>query len=219
MRDGGRGSETAPDADREPVILPRKNPSKGDLGLPMLPWGSMETFTCNLAPNSKEEEPWLAHEVSASIQFVAGAQRRGARVGLERSDPGKVASVLVELARGMSQSRARSQFKLSGKVVSRLVRDHQELLERTHAWRAETGARLAVKASRAFEEKLDRILDDPETLDRTPMRDFALAYRVTLDQQRTALAACPTPTRTSRLTLEDARKAIKDAKRRIHNLS
>ena len=49
-------------------------------------------------------------------------------------------------------------------------------------------------------------------------RDFVLAYQVTLDQQRTALAACPTPTRTSRVTLEDARKAIEDAKM-IHNLS
>ena len=74
-------------------------------------------------------------------------------------------------------------------------------------------SRLAVKASRAFEEKLDRILDDPEMLDRTPIRDFVLAYQVTLDQQRTALAACRTPVRTTRVTLEDARGAIEEAKR------
>ena len=179
----------------------------------------METLTCDLAPNSAEEVRWLAGEVADSIRFVARAQRRGGRMGMERTNPSKAAALLVELARGTSQLRIRGKFGVSGKVVSRLVRDHQELLERTHAWRAETGARLAVKASRAFEEKLDRILDDPETLDRTPVRDLVLAYQITLDQQRTALAACPTPTRTSRLTLEDARKAIKDAKRRIHNLS
>jgi len=33
-------------------------------------------------------------------------------------------------------------------------------------------------------------------------------------QQRIALAACPTPTRTTRVTLEDTRKAIEDAKTR-----
>ena len=93
------------------------------------------------------------------------------------------------------------------------MRDHRELLERTHTWHVETSSRLASKASRAFEEKLDRILNDPEMFDRTLIREFVLAYQVTLDQQRTALAACPTPTRASRVTLEDARKAIEDAKR------
>ena len=47
------------------------------------------------------------------------------------------------------------------------------------------------------------------------MRDFVLAYQDTLDQQRTALATCPIPTRISKVSLEDARKAIEDAKRRI----
>jgi len=133
-------------------------------------------------------------------------------MGLERSNPEKAAAVLTEMARGTSQLRTRSKFKLSGKVMHRLVNDHQELLERTLAWRAEMSSRLAVKASRAFEEKLDRILDDPEMLDRTPIREFALADQVTLDQQRTALAACRTPARTSRITLEEARKAIEEAK-------
>ena len=75
------------------------------------------------------------------------------------------------------------------------------------AWRAEMSSRLAVKASRAFEEKLDRILDDPEMLDRTPIREFVLAYQVTLDQQRTALAACPSQTRTTRVHLRTRRAA------------
>jgi hypothetical protein len=47
------------------------------------------------------------------------------------------------------------------------------------------------------------------------MRDFVLAYQVTLDQQRTALAACPTQTRTTRVTLEDAREAIEEPKRHV----
>ena len=176
----------------------------------------MEALTCNLAPNTKEEERWLAREVSASIQFVARAQRRQSRTGMERTNPSKAAAVLVELARGTSQLRTRGKFGVSGKVVSRFVRDHQPLLEATHLWRAETGARLAVKASRAFEEKLDRILDEPQTLDRTPMRDLLLAYKITIDQQRAALAECPSPTPTrSGVTLADAKKAIEDAKRRI----
>ncbi len=127
---------------------------------------------------------------------------------LESSNPEKAVTVLTEMARGTSQLRSRSKFKLSGKVMCRLVRDHQALLERTIAWRAETSSRLAMKASTAFEKKFDQILDDPETLDRTSMRDFVLAYQVTLDQQRTAVAACRTPTRTTRVTLKYARKAI-----------
>ena len=177
--------------------------------------GSVEALVCHPAPNSEEEARWLAREVSASIRFVARAQRKQSRTGLERSNPEKVAAVLTEMARGTSQLRARSKFKLSGKLMHRLVRDHQELLERTLAWRAETSSRLAVKSSRAFEEKLDRILDDPETLDRTPIREFVLAYQVTLDHQRTALAACPAPTRTKRVTLEDARQAIEEAREHV----
>ena len=134
-------------------------------------------------------------------------------MGLERSNPEKAAAVLTEMARGTSQLRTRSKFKLSGKVMHRLVNDHQELLERTLAWRAEVSSRLAVKTSRAFEEKLDRILDDVGLLNKTSLRELALAYHVTLDQQRTALAACRTPVRTTRVTLEDARGAIEEAKR------
>ena len=174
--------------------------------------GSVEALLCHPAPNSEEEARWLAREVSASIRFVASNQRKQSRIGLERSNPEKAAAVLTEMARGTSQLRTRSKFKISGKVIDRLVRDHQELLERTLAWRAETSSRLAVKASRAFEEKLDRVLDDVELLNKTSLRELVLAYQVTLDQQRTALAACPTPTRTTRVTLEDARKAIEKAR-------
>ena len=218
VSDGGRGSGRATGQNLEPVDLPRKNSCKGDLGLLHVTMGFVETLACPPcppAPNSEEEARWLAEEVSASIQFVARAQRRQSRTGLERSNPEKVATVLTEMARGMSQFRARSRFKLSGKVICRIVRDHQELLERTHAWRVETSSRLAAKASRAFEEKLDHVLGDPETLQKTPMRDLVLAYKVTLDQQRTALAPCPSPTRTIRVTLEDAREAIETARKTI----
>ena len=174
--------------------------------------GSVEALVRPPAPNSEEEARWLAGEVSASIQFVARAQRRQSRMGLERSNPEKAAAVLTEMARGMSQFRARAKFGVSGKVTCRLVRDHRELLERTHTWRVETSSRLAAKVSRAFEEKLDHVLGDPEALQRTPVRDLVLAYQITLDQQRHALAACPTPPRTRRVTLEDAREAIEAAK-------
>ena len=184
---------------------------KGGL-VPRVYNGSVEAIVCHPIPNSEEEARWLAREVSASICFVASNQRKQSRIGLERSNPEKAAAVLTEMARGTSQLRTRSKFKISGKVIDRLVRDHQELLERTLAWRAETSSRLAVKASRAFEEKLDRILDDVELLNKTSLRELVLAYQVTLDQQRTALAACPTPTRTTRVTLEDARKAIEKAR-------
>ena len=90
--------------------------------------------------------------------------------------------------------------------------DHRELLEATHRWRAARGARIAAKASRAFEEKLDRILGDREMLDRTSIREFVMAYKITHDEERTALAACPTPARTSRVTLDDAKRASEAAK-------
>jgi hypothetical protein len=154
----------------------------------------------------------LAREVSASIRFVASNQRKQSRIGLERINPEKAAAVLTEMARGTSQLRTRSKFKLSGKVMDRLVRDHQELLEHTLAWRAERSARLTQKASRAFEEKLDRILGDIETLDKTPIRELVIAYKVTLDQHHSALAECPSPSRTPKVTIEDVRKAIEDTK-------
>ena len=92
--------------------------------------GFVEALACHPAPNSEGEARWLAREVSASIQFVAGAQRRGARVGLERTNPERAAAILTEMA-STSQVCARRRFKISGKLVSRLAMDHRELLERT----------------------------------------------------------------------------------------
>ncbi len=174
--------------------------------------GSVEALACPPTPNSEEEARWLAGEVSSSIQFVARAQRRGSRLGLERSNPERAAAILTEMA-GTSQTVARRKFRLSGKLVSRLAMDHRELLEATHRWRAARGARIAAKASRAFEEKLDQILADREMLEKTPILGLIRAWQTASDQERAALAACPTPTPTrSRVTLEDARKAIEAAK-------
>ena len=175
----------------------------------------MEALACHPAPNSEEEARWLAGEVSSSIEFVARAQRRGSRLGLERINPEKAAAVLTEMA-GTSQAVARRKFQLSGKLVSRLAMDHRELLEATHRWRAARGARIAAKASRAFEEKLDQILADREMLEKTPILGLIHAYQTAFDQERAALAARPTPTPTrSRITLADAKKAIEAAKRNV----
>ena len=65
----------------------------------------MEALACNLAPNSEEEARWLVREVSASIRFIARAQRKQSRMGMERSNPEKAAAVLTEMARGRSQLR------------------------------------------------------------------------------------------------------------------
>ena len=175
----------------------------------------MEALACHPAPNSEEEARWLAGEVSSSIEFVARAQRRGSRLGLERSNPERAAAILTEMA-GTSQAVARRKFKVSGKVVGRLAIDHRELLERTAGWRAARGARIAAKASRAFEEKLDQILGDREMLEKTPILGLIHAYQTAFDQERAALAARPTPTPTrSRITLADAKKAIEAAKRNV----
>jgi hypothetical protein len=117
---------------------------------------------------------------------------------------------------GTSQTVARRKFRLSGKLVSRLAMDHRELLERTAGWRAARGARIAAKASRAFEEKLDQILGDREVLEKTPILGLIRAWQTASDQERAALAARPTPTPTrSRITLADAKKAIEAAKRNV----
>ena len=194
--------------------MPRKKSCKGALVSPVY-HGSVEALACPPTPNSEEEARWLAGEVSSSIQFVARAQRRGSRLGLERSNPERAAAILTEMA-GTSQTVARRKFQLSGKLVSRLAMDHRELLEATHRWRAARGARIAAKASRAFEEKLDRILSDREMLDRTSIREFVMAYKITHDEERTVLAACPTPAPTrSKVTLEDAEAAIEAAKANV----
>ena len=134
---------------------------------------------------------------------------------MERTDPERAAAILTEMA-GTSQAVARRKFKVSGKVVGRLAIDHRELLERTAGWRAARGARIAAKASRAFEEKLDQILGDREVLEKTPILGLIRAWQTASDQERAALAARPTPTPTrSRITLADAKKAIEAAKRNV----
>jgi hypothetical protein len=163
-------------------------------------------------PGSEPEARWLAREISASIAFVADGQRRLPRMGLERRNAARAGAILTSLARGISRARIRSEFKLSGKVLARLVIDHRDLLERTRAWRVQTASRLATKAATALEAKLDILLEDPAALAKATVKDLCLTFAITTDQQRAALAECPRVRETAKITIQDALDAIETAK-------
>ena len=75
---------------------------------------------------------------------------------------------------------------------------------------------LQLKAADALERKLDRVLDNEESLDKINAKDLALTYGIVTDKQRVIHGeAGVTVTHEHKVTLEDAQKAIEDAKSKV----
>jgi hypothetical protein len=166
-------------------------------------------------PNSEEEQRWLASEVAASVETVGQTQRMRNIMGLERRDPERAARIVTELARGTSRQRIRTNLKVGGKVLTRLVADHHELLARTRAWRVQTSSRLASKTAAALEAKLDGLLEDPELLHKTSVKDLAVCYAIASDKERAARGEMPVVRHEHKVSIDDARLAIEAACNRI----
>jgi hypothetical protein len=78
-------------------------------------------------------------------------------------------------------------------------RDHAEVLQRTHAWRAESATRLQLKVASALEAKLDDVLGSDEKMSKTSVRALALCYGITVDKERAIHDEPPVPEQRSKM--------------------
>ncbi len=174
-----------------------------------------KTEFASYMPDSPEEADWLAEEVSGSVRFVADQQRTRRRSGLEVQDPAKAGAVLTALASGQSCRSIQKEHRIGSKALSRMRRDHAEVLQRTHAWRAESATRLQLKAASALEAKLNDVLASEGTMSRTSVRELALCYGITVDKERAIHDERPAPEQRSKVTIDDAMDAIATAKAKL----
>ena len=85
-------------------------------------------------------------------------------------------------------------------------------MEATRSHRSLKATKLQLKAADALEKKLDRVMDDEESLDKVSVKDLALSYGITTDKQRSIHGEGTVVSHEVKGTLEDARAAIDEAK-------
>jgi hypothetical protein len=174
-----------------------------------------KTDLVSYKPGSPEEADWLAEEVSASIRFVADQQRTRHRSGLEVQDPARAGAVLTALANGQPCRSIQKEHRIGSKTLSRMRRDHAGVLQRTHAWRAESATRLQLKASAALEAKLDHLMESEEAMSKANVRELVLCYGITSDQERMINCDAPVSAPDKKVSIEDAMLAIQQAKANV----
>ena len=164
------------------------------------------------APGSEEEE--LSREIADSVAFIAqnGSNRSGR---LENRDPEKAAQVIALLCRGIPNRTIIAQSGAGKKTLQRLRADHAEVIERTKHYRAVQATRLQLKAADALEKKLEDVLADDEVRAKTSVKDLAMGFGIATDKQRVIHGEGTVVTHEHKVTLEDARAAIEEAKKEV----
>jgi hypothetical protein len=163
---------------------------------------------------ASEEELRLAQEIADSVAFIARhGTTRSAR--MENLDPEKAARAIALLCRGIPARTIMEQVGATKKTLMRLRKDHSEVIERTKHYRAVQATRLQLKAADALEKKLEDVLEDDEVRAKTSVKDLAMGYGIATDKQRIIHGEGTVVTHEHKVTLEDARAAIEEAKKEV----
>lgn len=64
-------------------------------------------------------------------------------------------------------------------------------------------------------KKIDRILQDDALLDKTPLNVLAISGAVHVDKAEVLAGRVPSPPSSPKITLEDAQRAIEEARRKV----
>ena len=145
-----------------------------------------------LAPGTPEDDDKLAKAIYDSVDFVAKENKKRGITSTEVKNPERACAILALICRR-----------------------HSEIVEATRTHRSLKATQLQLKAADALEKKLDRVLDDEEKLDKISVKDLALGFGITTDKQRAIHGEGSVVTHEHKVTLEDARKAIDDAKAEV----
>lgn len=169
-------------------------------------------------PGNPDDDIKLAEEIAASVEYVAECNRRpgGGESILEAKDPARAAATLAAICRGVPERTIKKEIGTHFKTIRGLKRRHSDIIRSTRVHRSMKATALQLKAADALERKLDRVLDNEESLDKINAKDLALTYGIVTDKQRVIHGeAGVTVTHEHKVTLEDAQKAIEDAKSKV----
>tara|TARA_Y100001938_G_scaffold151094_1_gene245919 strand:+ start:83 stop:640 length:558 start_codon:yes stop_codon:yes gene_type:complete len=165
------------------------------------------------APGTPEDDEKLAEAIYDSVCFIAEEKRkRGSTSVLEIRSPERACAILGMVCRAVPERTICKEMRTGFDVIRALKRRHAEIVEATRSHRSLKATKLQLKAADALEKKLDRVMDDEESLDKVSVKDLALSYGITTDKQRSIHGEGTVVSHEVKVTLEDARAAIDEAK-------
>ncbi len=165
----------------------------------------------------QEELKAVSGKLSESIEVVGERQRQVGVSGMEVQSPGKAARILNALADGEPTRRIERQFRVGGSLLTRMRRDHHEVLREARLVRAQAAAEVADKARELLAQKIDQLSGDEQALAKANLKDMGITFGIVTDKAQ-LLANDPTlivQDQTPKVTLQDAIDLIEDAKEKV----
>ena len=171
-----------------------------------------------IQPGSPDGDLKLAAAIADSVEFVAGKNRskgQGLSI-LEAKDPARASAILAAVCRGVPERTIIREIGTSFDTVRALKRRHHEIVTATRVHRSLKATQIQLKAADALEKKLEDVLDDDELRAKTSVKDLALGYGIATDKQRVIQGESAVHvTHEHKVSLDDARKAIEDARAEV----
>jgi len=165
----------------------------------------------------QQELKAVSGKLAESIEVVGERQRQVGVSGMEVQSPGKAARILNALADGEPTRRIERQFRVGGSLLTRMRRDHHEVLREARLVRAQAAAEVADKARELLAQKIDQLSGDEQALAKANLKDMGITFGIVTDKAQ-LLANDPTlivQDQTPKVTLQDAVDLIEDAKEKV----
>jgi len=135
---------------------------------------------------------------------------------MEVKNPEACALALEMLADGESYSRVCEATGLTHGVLARLRYDHREAIGVRREKAADDAEHMAERYRAILEEKANMLEVDKEMLGKVNPKDLALTYGILRDKASSLRGDATSVVEHKRgVTLEDARKAVEEAQKRI----
>ena len=137
---------------------------------------------------------------------------------MERKNPTKAIRCLERMAEGQSFKKIMREEETDFRTLSSLRGRHVRALEQRRAEVAEGALQISEASRMLLHEKLASLASDPNALDKTSLKDLVVTYGVATDKHFVALGETQRHVvehRVDATSLEDAAKAIAEAKERV----
>jgi hypothetical protein len=165
----------------------------------------------------QQELKAVSGKLAESIEVVGEHQRQVGVSGMEVQSPGKAARILNALADGTPTRKIERHFRVGGSLLTRMRRDHHEVLREARMIRAQAAAEVADQARELLAKKIDQLAGDEQALAKANLKDLGITFGIVTDKAQ-LLANDPTlivQDQTPKVTLQDARDFIEEAKAKV----
>ncbi len=165
----------------------------------------------------QQELKAVSGKLAESIEVVGEHQRQVGVSGMEVQSPGKAARILNALANGDPTRKIERHFRVGGSLLTRMRRDHHEVLREARMIRAQAAAEVADQARELLAKKIDQLFGDEQALAKANLKDLGITFGIVTDKAQ-LLANDPTlivQDQTPKVTLQDARDFIEAAKAKV----